>query len=62
MGDSSKALIGSIAALVALVLCVLIMARCQMTVELTDARIADCAKSGGHWNYNGGQGFCETQK
>jgi hypothetical protein len=59
---SERYIAGAIAAIIALVLCVLIMARCQMTVELTDARIADCAKSGGHWNYNAGQGFCETQK
>jgi hypothetical protein len=43
-----------------LIACIFIMARCSVDSEMNDTRIADCIKAGGHWNYNGGESFCQT--
>lgn len=38
-----------------------IMAQCSVKVEALDSRISECAKNGGHWKSNGGDGFCEER-
>ena len=39
--------------------CIAIMAQCSIRVNATDTQIAECVKAAHHWNYNGGNGFCE---
>jgi hypothetical protein len=50
MDDGTKTLIGTIAALVALVACFGLMTNCSIKVARIDAQAEACAKAGGTFN------------
>lgn len=58
MSDSTKALVGTIAALLAMVACVAIMSRCAVQVNGIQTEASECTKHGGIWHSR----FCEEIK